>query len=116
MGGDIPWVGISAKSGEGIDDLLDLVVLTADLAELEGDNNATPTGHVIESKTDPKRGNTATLIIKEGTLRTGQFVIIGDTYSQYVSWRISKTCKRGRLIYPVRIAGFTEVPEVGVHS
>ena len=116
MGGDIPWVGISAKSGEGIDDLLDLVVLTADLAELEGDNNATPTGHVIESKTDPKRGNTATLIIKEGTLRTGQFVIIGDTYSpvRIMEDFQGKPVKEAGLSTPVRIVGFTEVPEVGV--
>ena len=94
------------------DDLLDLVVLT-DLAELEGDNNATPTGHVIESKTDPKRGNTATLIIKEGTLRPVS-LSLADTY-QYVSWRFSgKPVKEAGLSTPVRIVGFTEVPEVGV--
>lgn len=54
MGGDIPWVGISAKEGTGISELLDLVVLTADLAELQGDTNAPAAGKVIEGKSDPK--------------------------------------------------------------
>lgn len=116
MGGDIPWVGISAKSGEGIDELLDLVVLTADLAELTGDTNATPTGHVIESKVDAKRGNTATLIVKEGTLKTGQFVVIGTTYSpvRIMEDYQGKAIKEASLSVPARIVGFGDVPEVGV--
>lgn len=116
MGGDIPWVGISAKSGEGIDDLLDLLVLTADLSELTGDTNASPVGHVIESKVDPKRGNTATIIVKEGTLKTGQFVVIGTTYSpvRIMEDYQGKPVKEASLSTPVRIVGFTDVPEVGV--
>ena len=65
MGGDIPWVGISAKTGEGIPELLDIVVLAADIAELKADTNAPATGQIIEGKMDPKRGNTATLIVKD---------------------------------------------------
>ena len=116
MGGDIPWIGISAKSGEGIDDLLDLVVLTADLAELSGDTNATPSGHVTESKVDAKRGNTATLIVKEGTLKTGQFVVIGTTYSpvRIMEDHQGNPIKEAGLSVPVRIVGFGGVPEVGV--
>lgn len=72
MGGDIPWVGISAKEGTGIPELLDLIVLTADLAELTADTNLPATGQIIEAELDPKRGNTATLLIKEGTLKSGQ--------------------------------------------
>jgi len=63
MGGDIPWSPISAKNGDGIDDLLDLVILTADLAELTGDANAPASGKIIEGRMDPQRGNTGTLII-----------------------------------------------------
>jgi hypothetical protein len=55
MGGDVPWVGVSAKAGTGISELLDLVILTADLAELTGDTSAPAVGKVIEAKVDPKR-------------------------------------------------------------
>lgn len=116
MGGDIPWAAVSAKSGDGIDELLDLVVLTADLAELTGDTNASPTGHVIESKVDAKRGNTATLIVKEGTLKSGQFVVIGDVFSpvRIMEDFQGKPIKEASLSMPVRIVGFNDVPEVGV--
>jgi translation initiation factor IF-2 len=116
MGGDIPWAAISAKSGEGIDELLDLVVLTADLAELTGDANASPTGHVIESKVDAKRGNTGTLIIKEGTRRSGQFVVVGETYApvRIMEDFTGKAIKEAGLSTPVRIVGFSDVPEVGL--
>lgn len=115
MGGDIPWVGISAKSGEGIDELLDLVTLTADLAELTADTNALASGHVIESKIDPKRGNTATLLIKNGTLKSGQFVIVGSTSSpvRIMEDSMGKTIKEAGLSIPVRIVGFGDIPQVG---
>ena len=116
MGGDIPWVPISAKKGKGIDELLDLVILTADLAELTGDTNALASGKVIEGKLDPKRGNTATLIIKNGTLRTGQFVVAGGTYSpvRIMEDFQAKPIKEAGLSAPVRIVGFTKIPQVGI--
>jgi translation initiation factor IF-2 len=116
MGGDIPWAAISAKSGEGIDELLDLVVLTADLAEFTGDTNASPTGHVIESKIDPKRGNTATLIVKDGTLKSGQFVVIGEAYSPVRIMEDFKgmAIKEAGPSVPARIVGFSDIPEVGI--
>jgi translation initiation factor IF-2 len=116
MGGDIPWAGISAKTGEGITELLDLVTLTADLAELSGDTNAAASGHVIESKVDPKRGNTATLIVKNGTMKSGQFVVIGNCYSpvRIMEDYQGKPIKEAGLSMPVRIVGFNDVPEVGV--
>lgn len=116
MGGDIPWAPISAKSGEGIDDLLDLIVLTADLADLTGDINAAATGHVIESKVDAKRGNTATLLISNGTLKSGQFVVIGTCYSpvRIMEDFQGKSIKEASLSTPVRIVGFNDIPEVGI--
>src|SRR5690606_120439 len=72
MGGNIAWAPISAKAGTGVDDLLDLVILTADLADLKGDTNKVASGKVIEAKLDKKRGNTATLMIMDGTLRSGR--------------------------------------------
>jgi len=115
MGGDIPWVGISAKEGTGINELLDLVILTADLAELTGDTTAPARGKVIEGKMDPKRGNTATLIITEGTLKSGDFVVVGTTYSpvRIMEDCEGKTIREASLSTPVRIVGFTDIPPVG---
>ncbi|MCA9357810.1 translation initiation factor IF-2 [Candidatus Kaiserbacteria bacterium] len=115
MGGDIPWAPISAKAGTGIDDLLDLVVLAADLAELQGDTSAPATGKIIEGKMDPKRGNTATLIVENGTLKSGQFVVSGKSFSpvRIMEDFQGKPVKEAGLSAPVRIVGFTEIPEVG---
>lgn len=115
MGGDVPWVPISAKAGDGIEELLDMVILAADLAELTGDTNAPATGSVIEAKLDPKRGNTATLLIKEGTLKSGDFVVSGKTYSpvRIMEDFSGKTIREAGLSAPVGIVGFTETPEVG---
>lgn len=115
MGGDIPWAAISAKSGTGVDDLLDLVVLTADLADLKADTNTKAKGKVIEAKLDKKRGNTATLIIKEGTLKSGQFVVSGSTYSpvRIMEDFTGKAVKEAGLSAPVGIIGWNETPEVG---
>lgn len=115
MGGDIPWVGISAKEGTGIDELLDLVILTADLAELTGDTNAPAAGQVIEGLADPKRGNTATLIVTQGTLKSGDFVVSGTAYSpvRIMENHEGKTIREASLSTPVRIVGFNEIPVVG---
>ena len=115
MGGDIPWVAISAKAGDGIDELLDLVVLTADIAELQGDTNATTEGNVIESNMDAQRGNTATLIITNGTLKSGMFVVSGSAFSpvRIMEDCQGKTIKEAGLSTPLQIVGFNEIPEVG---
>jgi translation initiation factor IF-2 len=115
MGGDIPWTPISAKSGDGIADLLDLVILTADLAELKGDTAAGAIGKVIEGKMDPKRGNTATLIVTDGTLVSGQFVVSGKSFSpvRIMEDAQGKPVKEASLSMPVRIVGFNEIPKVG---
>lgn len=115
MGGDIPWAPISAKSGDGIDDLLDLVILAADLAEVQGDTNASAVGKVIEGKMDPQRGNTATLLITNGTLKSGQFVVSGKTFSpvRIMEDFQGKQIKEASLSTPIRIVGFTDIPKVG---
>ena len=115
MGGDIPFALVSAKAGEGIDELLDLVVLAADLTDLKGDTNAVAAGKVIEGRMDPKRGNTATLIVTEGTLKSGQFVVSGNTFSpvRIMEDFQGKTVKEASLSTPVRIVGFNSIPVVG---
>jgi len=115
MGGDIPWAAISAKAGTGIDELLDLVILTADLAELTGDTNAQAEGVVIEGYQDGKRGTTATLIVKNGTLRNGTFVVAGRTFApvRIMEDFTGKSIKEAGLSEPVGIVGFSDIPEVG---
>jgi len=115
MGGDIPWCPISAKSNEGIDELLDVVILAADLNDLTGDTTAPATGKVIEANLDPQRGNTATLIVNNGTLRSGEVVVSGTSYApvRIMEDFTGATIKEAGLSAPIRIVGFNEVPKVG---
>lgn len=115
MGGDIPFAPISAKAGTGIDDLLDLVLLTAELAGLTGDEGAAPEGVVIESELEAKRGTSATLIVKNGILKSGMFVVSGTSFApvRIMEDFRGKTIKEAGLSMPVRIVGFTDVPVVG---
>lgn len=115
MGGDIPWTPISAKTGDGVSDLLDLVVLTADLAELKGDESAPAAGQIIEGKLDTKRGNTATLLITEGTLKSGMFIVSGTAFApvRIMEDYLGKPLKEAGLSTPVGIVGFNEIPKVG---
>jgi len=115
MGGDIPWVGISAKSGEGIPELLDLVILTAELAELSADATIPATGVVIEGSLDGKRGTSATLMIQNGTLKSGQFVVTGTCIApvRIMEDHTGKAIKEAGPATPVRVVGFSDIPKVG---
>ena len=115
MGGDIPWAGISAKTGEGVDDLLDMVLLVADLADLKGDLSKEAVGRVIEGRLDPKRGSTATLLIKDGTLKSGSFVVSGTAYApvRIMENFLGKSIKEASFSDPVLIVGWNESPQVG---
>lgn len=115
MGGDIPWIGISAKTGEGVSELLDLVVLTAELEELSGNSGNSAAGQVIEGRLDPKRGNTATLLITDGTLKTGTFVVSGTVFApvRIMEDYLGKPLKEASMSTPVGIVGFTGIPKVG---
>ena len=82
MGGEVPWVGISSKTGEGIPELLDLILLAAELHGLSADATAPGQGLVIEAHVDPKRGSTATLIVRDGSIHSGEFVVAGAYYGK----------------------------------
>ncbi len=115
MGGDISWVAISAKTGTGIDELLDLLILTAELAELTNDASALGSGSVIEGNLDGKRGNTATLMIQSGTVKTGSFVVSGTSYAPVrimEDWA-GKSIKEGHASEAVGIVGWNQVPKIG---
>lgn len=114
-GGDIPYVEISAKQGTNIDALLDLIILVADLHELKADRSLPATGIVIESHLDTKRGITATLIIKDGTLKKGMFVVAGDalTNTRIMENFLGKAIDHATCSAPIRLAGFDSVPKIG---
>jgi len=122
VGGDIPWVAISAKTGEGIDDLLDMMFLVADLAELTGDTSKPAEGVVIESHLDTKKGISASLLIKDGSIKKGDFVQAGESVAPV---RIMEDFRgeginEAQFSSPIYIIGFNMVPQAGepfkVHS
>lgn len=115
MGGDIPYALISAKSGKGVDELLDLVILAADIAELKGDLNAHATGTIIEGRMDTKRGTTATIIVTDGTLKSGSFIVSGTSYApvRIMEDFAGRAIKEATPSQPIGIVGFSTVPTVG---
>jgi len=115
MGGDIAYALISSKTGEGISELLDLVLLASDLAELTADQEASATGFVLESTQDPKRGASATLIVKDGTLNLGGFVVAGDAYApiRFIEDFRGTRVEQAGPSEPTRISGFSSLPAAG---
>jgi translation initiation factor IF-2 len=114
-GGDIPWNAISAKSGEGVDELLDTILLIAELEELAMDPNTAAEGTVIETRLDPKAGISATLLIKNGTLKSGQAVWAGGSIApvRIMKNYAGKPLKEASASSPVEIVGFDSLPQVG---
>jgi len=115
LGGDVAYMPISSKTGEGIPDLLDLVILATDLAEITADADTSATGFVLESTQDPKRGSSATLVIRDGSLELGSFVVAGDAYApvRFIENFIGKRIEKADPSEPVRISGFNKLPAAG---
>jgi translation initiation factor IF-2 len=115
-GGSIPWNAISAKVGTGIDDLLETILLVADLEELTADPKGKAEGIIIESRLDPKRGIAATLVVKNGTLKKGQFLVAGTaiTTTRIMENFLGKNIDEADPGTPVQLVGFDSLPEVGV--
>ncbi|HUQ30092.1 MAG TPA: translation initiation factor IF-2 [Candidatus Paceibacterota bacterium] len=115
LGGDIAYAPISSKNGEGIPELLDLVLLAADLAGLEAHPEGSARGFVLESMQDAKRGSSATLILKDGTLATGSFVVAGDAYApvRFIENFLGKRIEQAGPSEPARISGFSKLPAAG---
>jgi translation initiation factor IF-2 len=114
-GGDTIFVKVSAKQNIGIDDLLDLILLQAEVLELKADPQKRAYGHVVESKIDPGRGAIATVLVQEGTLHTGDAVVCG-VYSGKVRAMLND---RGQMVdaagpsIPVEVIGLSGVPMAG---
>jgi translation initiation factor IF-2 len=115
-GGDISWNAISAKEGTGIDDLLETILLVADVEDLQSTPSAKAEGIIIESRRDAKRGIAATLVVKNGTLKKGQFLVAGTaiTTTRIMENFLGKSIDAADPGTPVQLVGFDSLPEVGV--
>ena len=114
-GGDVGAVEISAKQGTGVADLLERVLLEAEMQELKADNKANPEGVVIEARLDKGKGPVATVIVKNGTLRAGDIVLFNSTWGRIralFDWS-GKGLKEAGPSTPVEILGLEGVPNPG---
>lgn len=114
-GGDVVSVELSAKTGQGIDELLEMILLVGDLLELRANPDRPANGIILESKLDPKKGPLATVLIQKGTLREGDFFLCGTEigkvralFNEFGQRMISAS-----LSNPVVVMGFENVPSVG---
>ena len=114
-GGDTIICPISAKTGMGLDDLLEMVLLTAEVQELKANPNRRAKGTVIEARLDKNRGPIATLLVQNGTLKQGDIVIAGTAVGRVRVMTNDKgrTVKTAGPSYPVEITGLAEVPSAG---
>ncbi|MDP4177349.1 MAG: translation initiation factor IF-2 [Bacillota bacterium] len=114
-GGDTVCVPVSAKAKIGIDDLLEMILLTAEMQELKGNNSSKAKGTVIEAKLDKGRGPVATLLVQNGTLHSGESIIVGNTYGRIRAMfdDKGKKIKSAGPSIPVEILGLSDVPNSG---
>lgn len=114
-GGDTPFVPVSAKTGQGVDDLLEQVLLQAEVLELKAPVDAAAKGLVIEAQLDKGRGPVATVLVQSGTLKTGDVVLAGSTFGRVRAMidEDGKAIKSAGPSIPVEIQGLTEVPQAG---
>ena len=114
-GGDTIMVPISAKKGQGIDNLLEMVLLTAEMQELKANPNRRAKGTVIEARLDKTRGPIATLLVQNGTLHQGDIIIAGTAVGRVrvMTNDKGKTVKEAGPSVPVEITGLGEVPGAG---
>ncbi len=115
FGGDVPFVGVSAKTGEGVDSLLEQVLLQAEVLELKAPVDAMAKGLVIEARLDKGRGAVATVLVQSGTLKVGDVVLAGQTSGRVRAMldENGKTAKEAGPSIPVEIQGLAEVPQAG---
>ncbi|MDO4246824.1 MAG: translation initiation factor IF-2 [Deinococcus sp.] len=114
-GGDLVVVPVSAKTGEGVEDLLEYISLTAELEDLRADPKGNFSGVIIEGKVDKQAGVLATVMVQEGTLHVGDFLVVGESYGKIKAMTDSNggRIKEAGPSTPVQILGFSEVPHSG---
>ncbi|WP_404299609.1 translation initiation factor IF-2 [Alicycliphilus denitrificans] len=114
-GGDSPFVAVSSKTGMGIDELLEQVLLQAEVLELKSPVDAMAKGLVIEAQLDKGRGPVATVLVQSGTLKVGDVVLAGQTFGRVRAMvdENGKAAKEAGPSIPVEIQGLSEVPQAG---
>ncbi|WP_039764432.1 MULTISPECIES: translation initiation factor IF-2 [unclassified Caldicellulosiruptor] len=114
-GGDTVFVNVSAKKKIGIDHLLEMILLVADLLELKANPNRPARGRVIEAKLDKGRGPVATVLVQKGTLKVGDYVVVGSTWGRVRAMIDDKgqRIKEAGPSMPVEILGLEDVPTAG---
>jgi translation initiation factor IF-2 len=115
FGGESPFVPVSAKTGQGIDQLLEQLLLQAEVLELNAPRSAPAKGLVIEAQLDKGRGPVATVLVQSGTLKRGDVVLAGSSYGRVRAMldENGKACAEAGPSIPVEIQGLTEVPQAG---
>jgi translation initiation factor IF-2 len=114
-GGETVFVELSAKNKTNIDELLEMILLIADLNEIMGNEKAEGSGIIIESRLDKGMGAVGTVIIRRGSIKVGDFFVTGNSYGKVRSIRDEKgqLVKKGVLSQPAEISGFASVPQAG---
>jgi len=114
-GGNIPYVPISAKTGQGVPELLDMVLLVADMQELKGDTKKLAEGLIIEAHMDKQKGITAVLVIKDGHIGNGMYVVSQGRIAptRMMENFLGKKITEAVFSSPIRIIGFDKLPRVG---
>ena len=114
-GGDIIAVPVSAKTGEGIDDLLENINLLAEILELHANPDSTASGVVVEAKLDKQKGPTATILVQEGTLKVGDYILAGHSWGRVraLTNHLSESVTEAAPGTPVEILGMSSTPEAG---
>ncbi len=114
-GGDVPIVPLSAKTGEGVDKLLEVILLVAELNEIKGDQSLPPTGVVIEASLDKFKGAIATLLIRNGTLKKGDQMVVGGVKGKVRGMFdfSGKAQDQAGPSTPVEVLGWEAIPAVG---
>ncbi|MFP6655977.1 MAG: translation initiation factor IF-2 [Myxococcota bacterium] len=115
FGGDVICVNVSAKTGDGIDQLLEMLALQAEVLELRADSTKRASGIVLEAELDKGRGPVATLIIQDGTLKQGDSIVVGTQWGRVRQMRDDggQTIKEAGPSMPVQITGLSGVPAAG---
>ncbi|MBU2569779.1 MAG: translation initiation factor IF-2 [Gammaproteobacteria bacterium] len=114
-GGDVQFIKVSAKTGEGIDDLIEALILQAEILELKAPSEGSASGIVVESRLDKGRGAVATILVQRGMLEKGQFVLCGHEYGRVRAMfnENSKAVKEAGPSTPVEILGLSGTPNAG---
>ena len=114
-GGDTIFVEVSALKGTNLDQLLDMILLTAEVAEFKANPSKLASGTVIEAKLDKQRGPVATLLVQNGTLKQGDSLVVGGTFGRIRSMQddLGKSLKEALPSFAVEITGLQEVPNAG---